>query len=749
MSRRRCALKCEGKVVFFSLPKDEAVKSQWLRFIFGKIPQKYSPNIVLCSRHFSDESYTNLHAYKAGFAGRLSLKDGSIPSLFGPACSSTESQPSTSQQTISSGCVRVDVACQTDSLETVNVTTQTDEFTKTSVGTQLSLRTLKDTHVRSKGSQATVTCETVGTITTSFDVPFASTPIKPSGVSITKRPHLELEEEEEEESDIDFEKEPHDSTFNPGDSTISQESEMSFVERPMYGDAKYIVFETCLRELFSTCPICKSKCDTEQHRMGTYVAFSQICPKCMYSRKWQSQPIVGSTPVGNILLSAATYFTGGSFIQLQKIFKAVHLNLFQYDTFRRHCRSFLEPAIIHMWKSEQQSIIAQLKEGGKTAIAGDMRADSPGHSAKFGTYTVMDMQSNTIVDLQLVQSNEVGGSYHMEKEGLKRCLDVLENNGLEVDYIVTDRHPQIQKYLRERKITQFYDVWHFEKGLFKKLIKLGKNKECGLVKKWQRSIRNHVYWCATSSTSGPEKVAKWTSLINHLQNVHTHDNALFPKCAHPLRASKDPKKWFQPGSQALYKVERVLCNKRVLKDVAKLSHHYQTSSLEAFHSLILRFTPKNVVFPFMGMLCRLYLAVFHHNENANRKQATTATGQAMYKMVLPKSKRGEWTTRALKTEPTYKYVEELLKLVFEVVIMDPTPFVDEMKAIPIPKSLCAEYDRPTKEEAIAHHVSRFSQEGVGSQRTDQPDLEMPAVSVLQHSTESQHEHYDPSSPSTS
>lgn len=52
----------------------------------------------------------------------------------------------------------------------------------------------------------------------------------------------------------------------------------------------------------------------------------------------------------------------------------------------------------------------------------------------------------------------------MEKEGLKRCLDLLECNSLAVDYIVTDHHPQIQKYLRERKITQFYDVWHFEKG---------------------------------------------------------------------------------------------------------------------------------------------------------------------------------------------------------------------------------------------------------------------------------------------
>ncbi|XP_031141020.1 uncharacterized protein LOC116039964 [Sander lucioperca] len=261
----------------------------------------------------------------------------------------------------------------------------------------------------------------------------------------------------------------------------------------------------------------------------------------------------------------------------------------------------------------------------------------------------MHLDSNHIIDLQLVQSNEVGGSYHMEKEGLKRCLDLLDSNGLEVDYIVTDRHPQIQKYLRERSITHFYDVWHFEKGLSKKLDKLAQNKDCGVLKKWLRSIKNHVYWSATSSTSGPEKVAKWTSIVNHIQNVHLDENPLFPKCQHPDRVSRDPSKWFKPGSVALYKVEKILVNKRVVKDVEKLSHHYQTSSLEAFHSLILRFTPKNVVFPFMGMLCRLYLAAMHYNENADREQATTSAGQPVFRVVFPKSRKGEVTARPVKT----------------------------------------------------------------------------------------------------
>ena len=52
----------------------------------------------------------------------------------------------------------------------------------------------------------------------------------------------------------------------------------------------------------------------------------------------------------------------------------------------------------------------------------------------------------------------------MELEGLKRSLALLEERKVTLDCIVTDRHPQIQKFLRESAITQYYDVWHVVKG---------------------------------------------------------------------------------------------------------------------------------------------------------------------------------------------------------------------------------------------------------------------------------------------
>ena len=43
-------------------------------------------------------------------------------------------------------------------------------------------------------------------------------------------------------------------------------------------------------------------------------------------------------------------------------------------------------------------------------FAGDGRSDSPGHSAKYGTYTVMDTDIEKIVDFEVIQVTGVKNS---------------------------------------------------------------------------------------------------------------------------------------------------------------------------------------------------------------------------------------------------------------------------------------------------------------------------------------------------
>ncbi|KAK1880914.1 Acetyl-coenzyme A carboxylase carboxyl transferase subunit beta 2 [Dissostichus eleginoides] len=227
---------------------------------------------------------------------------------------------STSQQDPGTHHRSSTVGCQTQRVETRSVGTQTVKFKVPagSVATQLSWGTLKSAHVRSKGIQATVFFQNVGTETSTHpDFPLASTPIKGPGLGPRKRPRLELEEEQGETS-TEFE-EPLDTSYHPDDSVLAEESDVSLQTRSTHSDAKYIVFESCLGQLFEKCPVCKRDCDVQRRKLGTFVAFTQRCPSCSYLRQWESQPIIGSTPVGNLQLSAATYFSGGSFFQLQKV----------------------------------------------------------------------------------------------------------------------------------------------------------------------------------------------------------------------------------------------------------------------------------------------------------------------------------------------------------------------------------------------------------------------------------------------
>lgn len=54
----------------------------------------------------------------------------------------------------------------------------------------------------------------------------------------------------------------------------------------------------------------------------------------------------------------------------------------------------------------------------------------------------------------------------MEKEGLKCVLQFLQQSNLEIDILVTDRHAQINKWLRKihPPIIHYFDVWHIAKG---------------------------------------------------------------------------------------------------------------------------------------------------------------------------------------------------------------------------------------------------------------------------------------------
>ena len=70
------------------------------------------------------------------------------------------------------------------------------------------------------------------------------------------------------------------------------------------------------------------------------------------------------------------------------------------------------------------------------------------------------------------------------------------------------------------------------------------------------------------------------------------------------KAAYNDLRFFSPGSTAAVKLEELLLKPQLLKDVCQLSPKYQTSTLEAKHSLDIQFVPKHTAFSYWGMYTR-------------------------------------------------------------------------------------------------------------------------------------------------
>ncbi|XP_039522037.1 uncharacterized protein LOC120475417 [Pimephales promelas] len=715
-------------VSLFKFPKNEQMKKKWINFVKRHltIELRFTANTRLCSDHFTQDCFINFHQRQLGFTHNpLLLANGAEPTIsrlilppspppppppppppVQPTPTAIISRVSPPVTTSNVNYYLLIKPCQLPTTrETQCQRNDTQKVTR-EVGCQTDPCVGERTVANKTGSQATVVTRSATMTNTTSLLPLlcssstlkrrAGSPDRPS-----KRPLLEFPSFQE--SVMGF------NTADPDDSSMSELVDTTSEQaptKPPQDMVKYLVYEECLLELFKTCPTCSSVCKVIKFVKGTFLSVTQKCQSCSYSREWRSQPLLGSSPAGNLHLSAAVYYTGGSFMQTNQVLNALRVRTFSRTTHRNHVRNFILPSVLRKWRSHQSDLLERLKQRGTVSLGGDMRADGPGQCAKYGSYSMMDLRTNKIVDIQLVQSSEVGSRVRMEKEGLIRSLGFLEKSGVKVSSLVTDRHTRVQKFLQEQKpdVDHFYDAWRLCKALNKKIDAVSKEKHCNKVKMWKKSINNHLYWSASGSSDGEQTVAKWTSLLNHVQNVHVHEHPLFPKCLHPPSTGKN--KWLKPGTKAIYKLEKVLMNKRVLGDVKKLSPVHQSSALEAFHSEILRFAPKNVAFSYLGMLCRLYLAALHFNENSGRTQARTAAGELQFNIKVPKAKRGEHVSM-MKTKYSTEYVTELTNILFNEVMQDPAPFVADLKAVAVPGSLCSQYERPGKSDAIASHVSRL------------------------------------------
>ena len=168
----------------------------------------------------------------------------------------------------------------------------------------------------------------------------------------------------------------------------------------------YFVFWSALMQLltFCCCPECASKnLSIRRTVTGTFLVIRFACRDCHTTFRWQSQPFYGSFAAGNILLSASVLFAGATITKFLRVLNHMGVSAISSRTFFWHQKSILFKALDQLWNDRQTWLLSSLQTSQEIVCVGDGRADSPGHSAKYGCYTLIELKEKAVIDIQIVQ----------------------------------------------------------------------------------------------------------------------------------------------------------------------------------------------------------------------------------------------------------------------------------------------------------------------------------------------------------
>ena len=132
-------------------------------------------------------------------------------------------------------------------------------------------------------------------------------------------------------------------------------------------------------------------------------------------------------PIMNLIMSAAIYVSGCAISKALRLFDFLKVRIVTKFSFTdkllprsitlhyifqlrhvsesglyRHAQRYIVPHILNVWQLQQKSLCQQAGNN-KLTLLGDGRSDSPGHCAKFGTYTLLNADNNKVMAIELVQ----------------------------------------------------------------------------------------------------------------------------------------------------------------------------------------------------------------------------------------------------------------------------------------------------------------------------------------------------------
>ncbi|XP_044127705.1 uncharacterized protein LOC122921637 [Bufo gargarizans] len=393
-------------------------------------------------------------------------------------------------------------------------------------------------------------------------------------------PGVIMESDEEEDEDLSTFLEDFEDEIEPLDQVTIDGNQMDIIGgdiKDPVSENKFIVFESCLDSLISMIPCqyrksCGSRLTHKKIRqIGSAINLDVKCVRGHIQLLWTSQPRVNRISAGNLLLSSAIVLSGNHFLKIKMFFDIINIFMISRSTHYRYQPKYIFPSIHEEWQQERAKIVSALGRS-PVCLAGDGQSDSPGFSAKYCIYTMMETDQGKIVDFSVVQIIPPASSVSLEKNAFKETIDRIIEKNINVRIVATDRHVSIRKLIKDEypRIIHQFDVWHLAKSVGQKILTASKTQNCSALSPWISSIKNHLWWCARNCDGNPTKlVIRWKSVLKHVLNIHeweTEDE--YSRCHHNTEIQD--KKWLLDHSAAFEKLKSIVESQKLIKDIEHL-----------------------------------------------------------------------------------------------------------------------------------------------------------------------------------
>ena len=174
----------------------------------------------------------------------------------------------------------------------------------------------------------------------------------------------------------------------------------------------------------SNCP--NTRTVTHTTATSGVIVISFTCPDG-HSGLWHSSSVLCSKREQNVyalptILCAGCLISGNNFEKVELMLRSCNVEFVSSSTFNRMQSLYVVPTVQSFWEKMKTTLIEMYSKE-TMVLCGDGRMDSPGFSAKYCAYVTMEQHLGSIIDLEVIDKRETGGtSTNMERLALKRLI---------------------------------------------------------------------------------------------------------------------------------------------------------------------------------------------------------------------------------------------------------------------------------------------------------------------------------------